>query len=167
LVWAVLKPELPVSSGTDARTLVPGDLVLIQTPDDPTGKPTYPHFFVVMFVPEPVKLGDHIPCLGVTSRMSDEQFDPEQRLRLPWLNRKGGHPSTGLDKPSVAKVTFRHTLTVEAGQDFPLEVAAQHRGKFIPFRDFQSLTAIANAYNRKLMLSRGPQPRRGHSSTDE
>src|SRR5215469_12885932 len=103
----------------DASELAAGDIILIEKPVDPSGRATYAHFFVVMHVPGPLKVGDRIPCIGITSRLPEEQFDPELHLKLPWLNRRGGHPSTGLSKPSVAKVAFRHSLVVEAGKDYP------------------------------------------------
>ena len=34
-----------------------------------------------------------------------------------------------------------------------LEVEAEHRNRFVKAAEFQALTAIANAYNRKLMLN--------------
>ena len=136
----------------DAEKLAPGDIVLVEKPLGPSGQPTYPHFFVVMSVPRPLKAGDRIPCIGITSRTAEEAFNAEEHFKLPWMNRRGGHPSTGLDRPSIAKVIFRHTLIVEAGHTFPLEVPAQSRGKFIKAADLQAITARVHAHSRKLML---------------
>ena len=138
----------------DASALRPGSIVLIEKPLSSSGRPTYPHYFVVMHVPEPLNVGDRVPCLGITSRVPDEAFDPEQHVSMRWLNRKSGDPATGLSKPSVATVNFRHTLTVKAGRVHRLEVDARHEGKYIKADHFHALTALANAYNRKLMLER-------------
>ena len=140
----------------DAARLRPGDIVLVEKPLGSSGHATSPHFFIVMHVPDPLRVGDRIPCLGITSRTADDAFDPERHVRMRWLSRRGGDPTTGLSKPSVASVTFRHVLLVEAGEVFALEAAAEHRGKFIRADHFQTLTAVANAYNRKLQQQQPP-----------
>lgn len=146
----------------DASKLRPGDVVLVEKPAGSSGQTTYPHFFIVLSVPEPLKVGDAIPCVGITSRVSSESFDPERHVRMRWLGRKGGDPATGLDRPSVADITFRHILSVKAGTAQPLEAEAEHRGKYIKADHFQALVAAINAYNRKLLLQRkqeqGPKP---------
>jgi hypothetical protein len=131
-----------------------GDIVLIEKPQAPSGRTTYPHFFIKVHVPDSLKAGDHISCLGITSRTPTEAFDPEQHVQMRWLGRKGGDPSTGLSKPSIAKVTFQHTLIVKRGAANRLEVDAEHRGKYVRADHFQTLTAVLNSYNRKLLLER-------------
>ena len=146
----------------DATKLRPGSIVLVEHPVGPSGRPTYPHFFIVMQLPESLNVGDQIPCLGVTSRISAAAFDPELHLPMRWLNRKGGDPTTGFTKPCAASVVFRHTLMVKSGDAYPIEVEARHEGKFIKSDHFQSLVAMLNAYNRKLLLRRPPrQPPNG------
>ena len=147
----------------DASKLRPGDIVLIEKPQAPSGQPTHPHFFVIMNVPDSLKVGDQIPCLGITSKTSTEAFDPEQHVHMRWLARRGGDPSTGLSKPSVAKVTFQHTLVVKRGSSNRLEVDGEHRGKYVKADHFQAITAVLNSFNRKLLLegqkkNRAPKP---------
>jgi len=103
-------------------------------------------------VPGPLNVGDKLPCLGVTSRISAEAFDPELHVQMRWLNRRGGDPTTGLTKPCVASVVFRHTLVVKAGELYPLEVDARYEGRFVKADHFQSLAVALNAYNHKLLL---------------
>jgi len=107
-----------------------------------------------MHIPSPIKVGDKIRCVGITSRTPSDAFDPETQVKMRWIDRKGGDPATGLTKPSVAKVTFIYTLTVYSGERFPIEVAAETRGKFVRADHFQALLAIQNAYARKLAARR-------------
>jgi hypothetical protein len=51
-------------------------------------------------------------------------------------------------------VTFQHTLIVKRGAANRLEVDAEHRGKYVRADHFQTLTAVLNSYNRKLLLER-------------
>ena len=133
----------------DATSITPGDIVRVEKPLGPSGRPTYAHLFVVMAVPDPLKSGDVLPCLGISSRTPAEAIDPEQHVSLRWMDRRGGHPATGLTRPSIAKVTFQHRLTVRAGRQFALEVDAECGGKYLPADHFQALVALANAYYRK------------------
>jgi hypothetical protein len=43
-------------------------------------------------------------------------------------------------------------LTVKAGSGIALEVEARHARKFIKSDHFQTLTALANAYNVRIVL---------------
>ena len=141
----------------DATLIAPGDVVRVEKPAKSSGGTTYPHDFVVLFVPEAIKVGDEVPCLGVTSRIA---YDPERHVEMRWAGRRGGHPDTGFSKPCRTDVTFRHVLVVQQGPTFPLELAAEFNGRFVREDHYQAVVALLNAYNRKLLLSGAAAPPR-------
>ena len=133
----------------DATRLTPGTIVKIEHPLSSSGKPTYPHFFIVLSVPDQPKPGDVIWLIGVSSRIAPNHADPARHVAMKWLARKGGDPETGFDKPCHARADFLHRLTVTAGSRFPVEVEAEHRGKFIRADKLQAVVATVNAWNRR------------------
>ncbi len=52
-----------MSYRADAIQLEAGSIVKVAKPANSSGKPTYPHFFIVLAVPAPLKIGDLIPSL--------------------------------------------------------------------------------------------------------
>lgn len=134
----------------DASRLRPGSIVKVESPTSSSGKVTYPHFFVVLYVPEPVRVGARIPLVGISSRIGAESADPSLHVAMKWSNRKGGDPETGLSKPSFACVDFAHFLTIKAGEEFDFEVDAEYRSKFVKADKMQTIIALANAWARGL-----------------
>jgi len=102
----------------------------------------------VLTIPEPVKVGDLIPLVGLSSRIDSKSSDPAKHIAMKWLARRGGDPETGLDTRCYACVDFTHVLEVYNGNDFPLEVAAEYRGKFIRAEKLQAVVATMNAWTR-------------------
>ena len=133
----------------DATQLEAGSIVKIEKPANSSGKPTYPHFFIVLAVPESLKIGDLIPLVGISSRIDSTSSDPAKHVAMKWLGRRGGDPATGLQTPCYACVDFTHVLSVYSGSEFPLEVTAEHRGKYIRADKLQALVATMNAWTRR------------------
>jgi hypothetical protein len=133
----------------NANDLRPGAIVKIEKPPASSGKPTYPHFFVVLDVPEHPKAGDIIPLVGVSSRIDPGAAKPEIHVPMKWAGRKGGDPETGFDRPCHACADFTHELPIYAGRQFGLEVAAEHKGKWIRTTQLALLVATMNAWARK------------------
>jgi hypothetical protein len=138
---------LPYSA--DATRLSPGSIVKIEQPLSSSGKPTYPHFFIVLDIPDQPKPGDVIRLVGISSRIAPDDVDPARHVVMKWLARKGGDPDTGFDKPCHACADFPHRLIVVAGNHFAAEVAAEHRGKFVRADKLQAVVATVNAWNRR------------------
>jgi hypothetical protein len=126
-----------------------GALVWVEAPRNSAGGTTYPHFFVVLTLPDWPRVGDLIPLVGITSRVSSENLDPAKHVTMKWLNRRGGDPETGFTKPCVADVTFTHVLEVEAGAAGTLEVDAEFAGKFIRADKLHTIVALVNARARR------------------
>jgi hypothetical protein len=138
-----------VSYIADATRLTPGSIVKIERPVSSSGKPTYPHFFIVVFVPDQPKPGDVIRLVGVSSRIGSSDVDPAKHVAMKWLARKGGDPETGFDKPCHACADFLCRLIVTSGSSFPIEVEAEYRGKYIRADKLQAVVATVNAWNRR------------------
>jgi hypothetical protein len=138
-----------LSYRADATQIEAGSIVKIEKPANSSGKPTYPHFFIVLTVPEPLKIGDLIPLVGISSRIDSTSSDPAKHVAMKWLGRRGGDPETGLETRCYACVDFTHVLEVYSGSQFPLEVAAEHRGKYIRADKLQALVATMNAWTRR------------------
>jgi hypothetical protein len=68
---------------------------------------------------------------------------------MKWLNRRGGDPETGFDKPCHACADFMNVLEVYRGSSFELEVQAEHRDKFIRAEKLQTVVATVNAWNNR------------------
>ena len=133
----------------DATRLEPGSILRVEKPYSSSGKPTYPHFFVVLSVPESISVGTIIPLVGISSRIDRDQANPSMQVPMKWLNRKGGDPETGFEKPCYACVDFTHILDVYRGNVFRLEVAAEDRGKFVRSDKLQAVVATFNAWVRR------------------
>jgi uncharacterized protein (DUF433 family) len=138
---------LPYSA--DATQLDPGSIVKVERPVSSSGKPTYPHFFIVLTIPDRMKVGDLIPLVGISSRIDSKSSDPAKHIAMKWLARRGGDPETGLERRCYACVDFTHALEVHRGNEFPLEVAAEHQGKFIRADKLQAVVATTNAWIRR------------------
>jgi hypothetical protein len=61
-------PICKTFGGRHGTQLEVGSIVRIEKPTNSSGKPTSPHFFIVLTVPEPLKFGDLIPLVGISSR---------------------------------------------------------------------------------------------------
>jgi hypothetical protein len=133
----------------DATQLEAGSIIGIERPLSSAGKPTYPHLFVVLTIPDPLIIGVGIPLVGISSRINPKSADPARHVAMKWLARKGGDPETGLDRPCYACVDFMHGLHVYSGTTFDLEVAAAHAGKFVRQDKLQTIVAAANAWARR------------------
>lgn len=133
----------------DASRLKPGSIVKVEKPLSSSKRPTYPHFFIVLNVPEPLGEGALIPLAGISSRISPGSFDPAIHVPMKWLNRKGGDPETGFSTPCHACMDFTHVLDVEAGATFAFEVAAEYRGRFIRADKLHTVVATMNAWIRR------------------
>jgi hypothetical protein len=133
----------------DATRLESGSIIKIEKPISSSGKPTYPHFFVVLSVPDTIIPGNVIPLVGISSRVASKSANPKRHISMKWLNRSGGDPETGLDKPCYACVEFSYLLEVYRGSKFSLEVAAEHTGKFIRAEKLQTLAAAVNAWTER------------------
>jgi hypothetical protein len=138
----------------DATELEPGSIVKVEKPLGSSGKPTYPHFFIVLSIPSPVDVGSRIPLVGVSSRIDPGGVDPAKHVLMKWLNRRGGDPETGFSSHCYACMDFTHILEVYEGPTFKLEVAAEHRGKFIRADRLQTVVAAMNAWARREQLRR-------------
>ena len=133
----------------DATRLEPGSIVKVEKPLSSSGRPTYPHFFIVLSLPDEIKAGDIIPLVGISSRIDANGADPAKYVAMKWLNRKGGDPETGFTSPCHACMDFTHVLVVYTGRRFSLEVAAEHSGRFIRADKFHVVVAAMNAWGRK------------------
>jgi len=133
----------------DATQLEPGSIIKVESPSSSSGKPTYPHFFIVLAVPDPMRLGELIPLVGITSRIDPRSADPAKHIAMKWLDRTGGDPETGFDKRCYACVDFTHILTVYSGTSFEFEVAAENKKKFIRADKLQTVVATINAWGRR------------------
>lgn len=100
-------------------------------------------------MPRPLRPGHTIPLVGIISRVSANLVNPAKHVAMKWLNRKGGDPETGFDKPCYASVDFTHILTARAGDLHPIEVDAEHSEKFIRSDKLQTVVAMVNAWNRR------------------
>jgi hypothetical protein len=133
----------------DATQLEPGSIVKIEKPSSSSGKPTYPHFFIVLAISDRIGIGELIPLVGISSRIDPRSADPAKHVAMKWLDRKRGDPETGFDKPCYACVDFTHALAVYAGNIFDLEVAAEHKRKFIRADKLQAVVATMNAWIKR------------------
>ena len=132
-----------------AQRITPGAIVKIERPLSSSGKPTTPHFFVVLTGPEQPNEGDFFFLMGVSSRIDPKSADPARHVSMKWLNRKGGDPETGFTKPCFACADFTHVLPVRSGKTYKVEVEAEYAGKYISPDKLQALVAVMNAYNRR------------------
>jgi hypothetical protein len=139
---------LKVAYVADVTKLRAGSIVKVQAPLSSSGKPTYPHFFIVLSIPESPKVGDLIRVAGVTSRISPSSAKPDRHVAMRWLNRRGGDPQTGFNVPCYACADFLNRLPIYAGASFALEVAAEDEGRFIRDDKLQTLVAMVNALTR-------------------
>lgn len=96
-----------------------------------------------------MRIGDLIPLVGVSSRIDPERADPTKHLMMKWLARRGGDPETGFNTLCYACMDFTHMLEIYSGDHFPLEVAAEDRGKFIRAGKLQVVVATMNAWTRR------------------
>ena len=130
----------------DARRLQPGSIVKVEKPLSSSGKPTYPHFFIVLSVPNEINPGMLIPLVGISSRIDSNSAAPAKHVVMKWLGRRGGDPETGFISLCHACMDFTHILEVYAGSQFPVEVAAEHSGKFIRADKLQTVVATMNKW---------------------
>jgi hypothetical protein len=136
----------------DAEGLRVGAIVLIESPLSSAGTPTYPHYFVVVHVPQRLVAGSRIGCVGVSSRISDAAFDPELHVPMRWMDRKNGHPETGFSKPCHAVIAYPQALEVTEGEDGSLVVAAKHDRKFVRADHLQAIMSLSAARHRKRQI---------------
>jgi len=127
--------------------LEPGAIVRVEKPLSSTGRVTHPHYFVVLFTPDTLRVGDLIPLVGVSSTVT--AADPRRHVIMKWLRRRGGDPDTGFDRPCYACVDFMHVLEVRQGRECALEVAAAFEGRFVSAEKLQTIVALKNAYTRR------------------
>lgn len=66
----------------DATQLEPGSIVKVEKPLSSAAKPTYPHFFVVLSVPDPLSVGDLISLAGISSRIDPKSADPAKHVAM-------------------------------------------------------------------------------------
>lgn len=130
---------------SDATRLEPGSIVKVERPLSSSGGPTHPHFFVVLFTPDLVQVGDLIPLAGISSTITSA--DPRRHVIMKW--RRGGDPDTGFDRPCYACVDFMHVLKVTKGLLFNLEVAASNQGRFVSAEKLQTIVALRNAWAKR------------------
>lgn len=143
----------------DALGLRAGSIIKLESPLSSTGKPTYPHFFVVVWIPVMAKPGDAIRLVGVSSGIPPDSVDPARHVAMKWLGRRGGDPETGFTRPCHTCVDFSQRITVYAGTTYPAEVAAEHLGRFVRAEKFQTIVATLNAWIRRERQSTdGPMP---------
>lgn len=131
----------------DATALESGSIVKVERPLSTTGGATYPHYFVVLYAPDALQVGDLIPLVGISSTVT--RVDPRRHVLMKWYRRRGGDPDTGFDRPCYACVDFMHVLEVRIGKVFPLEVAAAYEGRFISAEKLQTVVALKNAWARR------------------
>ena len=62
--------------GCDATVLVAGDIVRIESPLSSSGRQTYAHDFIVLFVPDDLKVGDRIRSLVALLNAYDRKGKP-------------------------------------------------------------------------------------------
>jgi hypothetical protein len=133
----------------DATQLEPGSIVKVEEPESSSGKPTYPHFFIVLSVPDRIEPGERVPLVGISSRIDPHSADPAKHVPMKWLDRKGGDPETGFDKRCYPCADFTHVLPIYHGSIFVSEVAAEYKGKFIRDEKLQAVVATMNAWTRR------------------
>jgi hypothetical protein len=131
----------------DATSLEAGSIVKVERPLSSTGRSTHPHYFVMLFVPDTLRVGDLIPLVGISSSIPIP--DPRRHVMMKWLRRRGGDPDTGFDRPCHACVDFMHVLEVRQGEEFALEVVAAFEGRFVSAEKLQTIVALKNAWARR------------------
>ena len=139
-----------MSWSADATLLRPGCIVQIQNPRSSTGHPTHPHFFIVVRRPRPLKIGDYIRLIGVSSSIPLGRIDFRRHVPMKWLARPGGDPETGFTRRCHATVDFTHVLEVKMGEHFTLEVEAKYNGKFIRSDKLHTITAAYNVLHPQI-----------------
>jgi len=133
----------------NASRLRAGSIIKLESPLSSTGKPTYPHFFVVVWIPVLPKPGDSIRLVGVSSSIPPYSIDPARHVAMKWLGRRGGDPETGFTRPCHACVDFTQKLTVYEGKTYQAEVAAEYLGRFVRAEKLQTIVATLNAQVRR------------------
>ena len=119
----------------DAIRLEAGSIVKIEKPVGSTGTPAKPHFFVVVEIPDSIQTGTFIRLVGVSSTVPRDSVDPAKHVAMKWLAT--GDPETGFTKPCFTCADFIHRLPVFDGGNFPLEVAAEFKGKYVRAKNFK------------------------------
>jgi hypothetical protein len=136
-----------VAYQADATGLAPGSILLVEKPSSSSNRPTYPHYFIVLAIPEKLEPGARIPLVGISSRIAT--MDPALHVEMKWLDRRGGDPETGFSKRCHACVDFTHVLEVYKGTTFDLEIAAKDEGRYIRADRLQTVVALTNAWSRR------------------
>jgi hypothetical protein len=131
----------------DASRIRAGSIVKVEKPLSSSGQFTYPHFFVVLSAPDKPQIGDLFVMIGVSSRINSDSADPAKHVAMKWLDRKGGDPETGFDRPSFACADFVCIQEAYDGEEHPIELAVEFRGKFVRPGKLQTLIALMNAWN--------------------
>ena len=138
-----------VTHKADASRLEAGSIVRIENPVSSSGRATHGHYFIIVFIPASIRPGSLILLVGVSSSVPRTSLDPARHVAMKWLARPGGDPETGFSRLCHACVDFTHVLEVYAGEQFTLEVAAEHRGHFVRADKLQTIAAAYNAWMRK------------------
>jgi hypothetical protein len=80
------------------RRIQQGRIVWLKNVIDTRGNPTKPHRAVIVTPTEDIEAGEAIRAVYISSKFKDLPADCIVTL----LHAKGGHPHTGLDRPSAA-----------------------------------------------------------------
>ena len=142
----------------DASLLRPGSIVRVEHPLSSSGRPTYPHDFIVVLIPRPLQVGSRIPLVGVSKIIDPSTADPAKHVEMKWLNRRGGDPDTGFTIRCHACMDFKHVLDVYRGTQYPLEVKAEFNRRFIRADRLQTVVATLNGWTRKVQSERERPP---------
>jgi hypothetical protein len=134
---------------TDATLVEPGAIVKIRKPRDSKNRPTHDHFFVIISPTTEIKLGGVLTAIAISSSLRKEDIDPEIHYPLPFRDRSGGHPDTGLTKESWACVNWVHSSPIIEGDEADLEIAAEFDYHFIGPADLKALISMRDVWMAK------------------
>lgn len=147
----------------DASLLVPGSNVRLRNPLSSSGKPTGPHWFVILDAP--AVLAAHAPELtgiGCTSTFRDDWFDARRHLRIPHAAKPNGHSMTGFTVPTLACVDWTHPIPVRIdGFQFDVEVYVDDDdARVLPVADLVKLKALFDSWEKSPKSPPDRKPRR-------
>jgi hypothetical protein len=147
----------------DASLLVPGSIVRLRNPLSSSGKPTGPHWFVILDAP--AVLAAHAPELtgiGCTSTFRDDWFDARRHLRIPHAAKPNGHSMTGFTVPTLACVDWTHPIPVRIdGFQFDVEVDVDDDdARVLPVADLVKLKALFDSWEKSPKSPPDRKPRR-------
>jgi len=95
--------------------LILGRIVWATLPDS-NGRPCELHRFVIVVPPSSASHDAELAVVGISTRRPAKGRENDC-VKLKWMNRRGGHPVTRLDKESFAHCEWLVSTTIDAIED--------------------------------------------------